>query len=136
MSSFVKHVFTFLLWVSIAWIMYLVLFGTYSLDGREIAVGDTAYTGNTTQSTAWKGVLWHMALAVEGPISRYYYDFCFLPNVHTSDYVDKALGASPNNSVYSGGNLYSTVTDLRSDSDMYNVSSVSDWSSGWVSATP
>lgn len=134
MDSFVKHVFTFLLWVSIAWIMYLVLFGTYSLNGEEIAVGDTAYTGNTTQSTAWKGVLWSMALSVESPLSGYYYDFCFIPNVHANDYVDAALGASPSGS-FPGGNLHQTATDLsRVDSDMYTPSSSSayKWSSGWT----
>lgn len=132
MDSFVKHVFTFLLWVSIAWIMYLVLFGTYGLNGQDLT-NDTAYTGNTSQIQTFRGVLWYMALAVEVPVAKYYYDFCYLPNVHANDYVDSALGGSPNSVTFGSGRLYDTATDLfTADSDMYDIGSVKKWSSGWV----
>lgn len=129
MTSFVKHVFTFLLWVSIAWITYLVLFGTYSLEGKSLVGTDSAYTGNTTQSVAWEGVLWHMARSVENPISKYYYEFCFVPNIHASDYVDSALGGSINGTVFNAGNIYATETDLSGGSDMYTFSA--GYSTGW-----
>lgn len=142
MDSFVKHVFTFLLWVTVAWILYLALFGTYSLQGVDLT-GDTAYTGNTTQQSPWKGVLWNAAIAVESPIAHYYYQFCYLPNVHAGDYVDAAIGMHPNTShtvSVTGGriNLFETVTDLSGVSDMYDVdshvaSTYNAWSTGWVS---
>lgn len=131
MDKFVKHVFTFLMWVTIAWIAYLVLFGTYSFGGRNLATGDTAYTGNTTQTNRWKGVLWHGALAVEGPISKYYYEFCYLPNIHAGDYVDEALGGSVNGSTFAGGDIYSTTTDLSGESDMYDFGGAGSYSTGW-----
>lgn len=131
MTSFTKHVFTFMIWISIAWIAYLALFGTYSLQGRNLATGDTAYTGNTSQTTAWKGVLWNAALAVENPISKYYYEFCYVPNIHAGDYVDAALGLSPSGYATTGGNtLFNTITDLQGSSDMYDASSAN-YSSGW-----
>lgn len=123
MTGFVKHVFTFLLWVTIAWIAYLVFFGTYSLDGRSLVDGSTAYTGNTEQTSEWKGVLWHAAVSSENPISKYYYEYCFLPNVHAGDYVDAALGGTARYA------LFETITDLEGDSDMYSVPS--DYSTGW-----
>lgn len=123
MTGFVKHVFTFLLWVTIAWIAYLVLFGTYSLGGRNLADGSTAYTGNTSQTNQWKGVLWNAAVASENPISKYYYEFCFVPNVRAGDYVDAALGGTANYG------LFDTITDLEGASDMYSVSP--SYSSDW-----
>lgn len=126
MNGFVKHVFTFILWVTLAWIMYLVLFGTYSLDGRNLATGDTAYTGNTRQTEEWKGVLWNAALSVETPIAKYYHEFCLIPNVHANDYIDATLGG------YSRYPLFQTPCDLSVDaSDMYDVGGASNWSTGW-----
>lgn len=131
MEGFVKHVFTFLIWVTIAWLAYLVLFGTYSLGGRDLATGDTAYTGNMTQNVAWKGVLWNAALAVETPISKYYYEFCFLPNMHAGDYVDEALGLNKNPSVFNSNNLFETETDLSgAESGTYSDLGAN-YSTGW-----
>lgn len=125
MDKMVKHVFTFLMWVTIAWLLYLVFFGTYSLQGRDMTSDGAAYTGNIDQTVAWEGVLWHAAKAIENPISKYYYEFCYLPNIHASDYVDEALGGMP-----AYGDLFSTETDLSLvNSDMYTLSP--NYSSGW-----
>lgn len=131
MRGFVKNVFTFLMWVTVAWLMYLALFGTYSFSGRDIT-GNTAYTGNMTQTTRWKGVLWNAALAVEAPISKYYYEFCLVPNIHAGDYLDSALGGHRRYDLFETASTTGTPTDLSgSDSDMYDMSSAADWSTDW-----
>ena len=128
MDKFVKTVFTFLMWATIAWLAYLVLFGTYDFDGADNTGGNN-YTGNITQHSEWKGLLWHAALSVEGPVSKYYHQFCFIPNVHAGDYIDEALGGSMNPSTYSG-HLFDTETDVSLyDSDMYEFSG--GYSTGW-----
>lgn len=118
MNNLVKNAFLVIMGVTVAMILYLVLFGTYDLNGNSL-VGTK--TGNITQVSEWKGVLWYAAEAMETPISRYYYEYCYLPNLHKDDYVDEALGGSKNFST-----LQRTTTDLSStptdDKDTYNFS--------------
>lgn len=104
MNSMVKNVFLVILGVTVAVILYLVLFGTTSLKGESL-VGKSV--GNVESVAEWEGALWHLARAVETPIARYYYEYCYLPNIHQNDYVDQALGGSPK-----VGDIQKTETDL------------------------
>ena len=128
----VKNVFLVIMGVTVAVILYLVLFGTTSLRGESL-VGKKV--GNIDSVTEWQGALWYMARAVENPISRYYYEYCYLPNIHQNDYVDQALGGTPNVS-----DIQKTETDLTRNytkpyDDLYNFPSEHDciyhYSTGW-----
>lgn len=129
MTNLVKNAFLVIMGVTVAMLLYLALFGTYDLNGNSL-VGTT--TGTITQTTEWKGALWYAAEAMENPISRYYYEYCYLPNLHKNDYVDEALGGSK-----SFSSLQKTATDLSSSptDDTYNFSTGSStfqtYSTGW-----
>lgn len=129
MTNLVKNAFLVIMGVTVAMLLYLALFGTYDLNGNSL-VGST--TGTITQTSEWKGALWYAAEAMENPISRYYYEYCYLPNLHKNDYVDEALGGSK-----SFSSLQKTATDLSSSptDDTYNFSTGSStfqtYSTGW-----
>lgn len=137
MLDIVKNVFLVIMGVTVAMFLYLALFGTNDLNGNSL-VGTK--TGNVEQNTAWQGAIWYMARAIENPISRYYFQYCYLPNVHQNDYVDEALGGSKYASYYNG-NLQHTETDLSNDGtlgnpiDFYTFTSNSNgiyhYSTGW-----
>lgn len=59
--------------------------GTFTAD----ADSDTAY-GRTVAD--WEGVWYWMCSAMEYPIAKYYYDYCYVPEVLGDYYVDDALG--------------------------------------------
>lgn len=127
MNKMVYTVFIVIMCVTIASILYLVLFGTRNLNGDSL-VGTK--TGNITQNSEWMGAIWYMAQAVETPIARHYYEYCYLPNIHANDYVDEVLGGHKNNtSYYYDGNMQKTDTDLATSSsngklpDLYTFSS-------------
>lgn len=130
MNNLVKNAFLVIMGVTVAMLLYLALFGTYDLNGNSL-VGTT--TGTITQTAEWKGALWYAAEAMENPISRYYYEYCYLPNLHKDDYVDEALGGSKSFST-----LQKTATDLSSSptDDIYNFSTGSSsvfqtYTTGW-----
>lgn len=130
MNNLVKNAFLVIMGVTVAMLLYLALFGTYDLNGNSL-VGTK--TGNITQLSEWKGALWFAAEAMENPISRYYYEYCYLPSLHKNDYVDEALGGSKTYST-----MQRTTTDLSSTptDDTYNFttggSSVfQTYSTGW-----
>lgn len=136
MINLVKNVFLTIMGVTVAMILYMVFFGTTSFDGTSL-VGTK--TGNITQTSSWQGVLWYAAESIETPISRYYYEYCYLPNIHQSDYVDEALGGIKN-SAYYNGNIQQTRTDLSYDAsnpcaDFYNfgvsLTGIPYYSTGW-----
>lgn len=129
MTNLVKNAFLVIMGVTVAMLLYLALFGTYDLNGNSL-VGTK--TGTITQTTEWKGALWYAAEAMENPISRYYYEYCYLPNLHKNDYVDEALGGSK-----SFSSIQKTPTDLSSSptDDTYSFSTGSSifqtYSTGW-----
>lgn len=136
MNNLVKTVFLVIIAVTVAMILYMVFFGTVNFNGDSL-VGTK--TGNIEQTNEWQGVLWFMARAVETPISRYYFEYCYLPNIHQNDYVDEALGGTVNTSYYNG-NIQTTKTDLKYDAsnpcaDLYEFSDLVDginhYSTGW-----
>ena len=129
MTNLVKNAFLVIMGVTVAMLLYLALFGTYDLNGNSL-VGTK--TGTIAQTTEWKGALWYAAEAMENPISRYYYEYCYLPNLHKNDYVDEALGGSK-----SFSSIQKTPTDLSSSptDDTYSFSTYSSifqtYSTGW-----
>lgn len=132
MIRMVKDVFLVIIGVTVAMILYLVLFGTYDLDGNSL-VGTK--TGNIEQTKEWQGVIWYMARSIETPISRYYFEYCYIPSVHQNDYVDEVLGGTKYVSYYDG-NLQHTKTDLSNNSkDFYNFTSgtngIYHYTTGW-----
>lgn len=89
MDSFVKQVFLMILGSTVALFLFWLFFGVKQTD------------------TWWKGALWTAAEGVEVGISRYYYDYCYLPVIHNGDGVDLSIGgrfrgSSYNNTVFSG----------------------------------
>ena len=110
MSRTLKNVFLMLACTIVALLLYFIFFGV-----------DLPAYGK------WEGLIWFSARAIEQPISRYYYEYCYLPNIHSSDYVDEALGGTP---VYT--DLYDTPANLAGDVELYNFSGVTDfYSTGW-----
>lgn len=78
----------------------------------------------------WEGALMYSSRQIEYPISKYYYSYCFLPNVHMEDSVSKSLGGRLK---ADSNNMNKTESDLStSDSDNDNFNSVPyHYSSGW-----
>jgi hypothetical protein len=130
MNSVVKNVFLLIMGVVVAMILYLVLFGTQGLNGNSL---QNTYTGSIKETHSWQGAIWFMARSVENPISRYYYEYCYLPSMHSNDYVDKALGGTT--SSYFGSDTYqSTESNLTGNVDTHNFSTdanITHWSTGW-----
>lgn len=103
MHNMVKEAFLLIMMVTIAALMYFVLFGswdndgflsekTFIYEGEDAGVG-TTYNGSAKGSNkSWQGVLWYAARVIENPIAFYYYNYCLTPNVHGNDYLDMELG--------------------------------------------
>lgn len=72
MSSMVKNVFLTLMGSIVAVMLYGMFFG----------VGE------------WNGALFYASKVVESSISRYYYEYCYLPNMHMNDSIDESLGCT------------------------------------------
>lgn len=125
MNQFVKTVFLTIMGVVAAMLLYLFLFGNRNLDGDNLYMGTANYH--------WKGALWYAAEQLETPIAKYYYEYCFLPNIHSNDYVDEALDGSKSSTYYKNGNLQLTETNLSGNNDLYTFgsSSIPHYSTGW-----
>ena len=116
MHNAIKEVFLLIMMTTLALVLYWVFFGQ--------------------ASTGHKGVLYWLCYNLEAPIAQYYYNYCYLPNVHNSDYIDMELGVQ----VY-GKSDYSQITmaDYNSTAlelQMAGVGSVytypsTHYSSGW-----
>lgn len=127
MNNLVKNVFLLMMGLVAAFLVYFMLFGNRSLDGHNIYMGSA--------NLHWKGALWYAAEQLENPISRYYYEYCYLPNIHTNDYLDEALGGTRNTGgLYYHGSMQETRTDLSGSDDLYTFHSTGDithYSTGW-----
>lgn len=137
MNNLVKNVFLLIMSVTVAMILYMVFFGTVGFNGNSL-VGEKI--GNIEQTSSWNGVIWYMARAIETPISRYYYEYCYLPNIHQNDYVDEALGGIKNSDYYYNGDIQETETDLSQSAsnpyaDLYDFhpshNGIVHYSTGW-----
>ena len=88
MHNMVKEAFLLIMMVTIAALMYFVLFGswdndgflsekTFIYEGEDAGVG-TTYNGSAKGSNkSWQGVLWYAARVIENPIAFYYYNYCY-----------------------------------------------------------
>lgn len=124
MNETVKFVFLMLMGAVVAFLLYVLFFGTVSLDGTELAGTSTDqertwFAGYT--DTHNEGVLMYASRAIETPISAYYYYYCYLPTLYSNYSMDVELSKD------SGGN--STILDAsnqgaidQTDSDLSNVS--------------
>ena len=92
MHRVLKEVFLMLLCCTVALILYFIFFGV-----------------NLAPYGTWEGLISYSARAVETPIARYYYEYCYLPNIHANDSIDEALGGTSTVS-----NLFQTPADLSS----------------------
>lgn len=108
MSKLTKGVFFTLMCAILMAVLYMVFFG----------VG------------AWEGALFYASRQIEHPISKYYYAYCYLPNVHMEDGVDVALGATL---VKDTSQIMKTESDLTSDTSDNSVFTTGyyHYSSGW-----
>ena len=95
MNDLVKNAFLMIMGATVAVILYWVFFG----------------------NGVWRGVIWFAADAVESSISRYYYEFCYLPNAHVNDYMDESLGCSI---IFPINDIQKTTSDLSS-TDLVSV---------------
>lgn len=124
MNETVKFVFLMLMGAVVAFLLYVLFFGTVSLDGTELA------GTSTDQERTWfdgytdthnDGVLMYASRAIETPISAYYYYYCYLPTLYSNYSMDVELSKD------SGGN--SAISDAinqdkinQTDSDLSDVS--------------
>ena len=116
MHNAIKEVFLLIMMTTLALVLYWVFFGQ--------------------DSTGHKGVLYWLCYNLEAPIAQYYYNYCYLPNVHNSDYIDLELGVK----MYHNKTHYSQITmaDYNStalelpmdDVNVYNYPS-NHYSAGW-----
>ena len=141
MHSIVKEAFFLIMMVTIAAMMYFILFGSFDdrafiYEGRDAGV--VTVTDGGVTSTRWEGVLWYAARQVENPIAFYYYNYCLLPNAHKNDYLDLELGCK----VYGKTNINNvTMADYRNQStSIISPSSYltypGDYSAGTVTSIP
>lgn len=124
MNETVKFVFLMLMGAVVAFLLYVLFFGTVSLDGTELSGTSTDqertwFAGYT--DTHNDGVLMYASRAIETPISAYYYYYCYLPTIYNNLSMDVELSKD------SGGN--STIIDAnnqalinQTDSDLSDVS--------------
>lgn len=104
--TLVKNAFLLIMAVMIAMSLYYICFGQ--------------------ASTGWRGLMFYSAEVVESSISRYYYEYCYLPNIHANDGLDEALGCHIGVS-----NIQSTGTELSSGYDYVSYPSSNFYTTGW-----
>lgn len=106
MQTFIKNVFLMVIGVTVALLLYHIFFGL----------------------GAWEGLIWFASRAIETPISNYYYSYCYVPDIYSSAYVDKALGgAVVNNIMRIPANLSVGSTDIVD----FSSSTYFCYSTGW-----
>lgn len=72
-----------------------------------------------------------VANAVEKPLSRFYYEYCYIPTISAYSYVDETLGIT----TYDDNNLFSIKAENYSES--YSTSTFTGrgglayWGTGW-----
>lgn len=100
-SKVLRGVFFTLACALAMFLLYYALFGSRNLSGGAIA-----------GEAEWEGALFYASRQIEHPISKYYYSYCYLPNIHMEDDIDESLGASL---VHDCDNINKTESDLQSD---------------------
>lgn len=91
MNKMVKDVFLVLMGVIVALILYYIFFGATNWNGTSIDhIGDGTQA-NYSVDTQWMGLVSYMSASVELSMSRYYYEYCYVPSVHSNDAFDLDL---------------------------------------------
>ena len=149
MHSIVREVFFLLMMVTIAALLYFVFFGVSTPDGsgwiyqgKETSIqGHDGTPGlSTTQTGPWQGVLYWMARSLENPIAYYYYNYCLVPNVHQTDYLDAELGCKIYGRDFGSlngvtGNNYNTGATIKESLDYIEYPSGSHYCSSYTCDT-
>ena len=128
-EQFVKAVFLTIMGSTVALFLYWIIFGQSLGNYSPFFVSDP----NTEK---WEGVLFYAAEAVETPISRYYYDYCYTPSIMEYSYMDSYLGlkvdsTSLKNTDLSGYTDSNNVAVYSDGASGTNSSSVAKYSTGW-----
>jgi hypothetical protein len=87
MENVIKDAFLVLMFAIIAALAYVLFFGMWNMNGDKVQ-GVDGY---------WKGALFYASDAVQTGISKYYYNYCYLPSYNVDAYVDDALGLVDSN---------------------------------------
>ena len=127
MNNLVKNAFLVLMGAVVAFILYILLFGTTDLNGNQMTEDKLTITG-VGQVSQFKGALWYAAEAMEEPIAKYYYSYCFLPAMHKDDYVDEALGITVSNK---DKDMFKTNADLSTDTPTSVGNRFRSYQTGW-----
>lgn len=118
-SKVLRGIFFTLACALAMFLLYYALFGSTNLSGGAIA-----------GTNEWEGALFYASRQIEHPISKYYYSYCYLPNIHMEDDIDASLGASIicnyDNIMSTESNLSSDISDNSVFSNLYNH-----YSDGW-----
>ena len=108
--------------VVIAAILYFIFFGatnTVSSETYEVQGG-------------WKGLIGVASDSIEISVSRYYYNYCFLPTLTMNDSTDSLLGYDKRDVNYSSEiESEGFTTSITSTSSTKGLASYSSSYSGW-----
>ena len=94
MNDVVKNVFLFLMGVIVAFVLYILFFGTTDWNGGSIVpkLGQNNDMSRTVKMNhEWMGLLFYMTASVEANMSRYYNQYCYIPTVLKYIDIDKDL---------------------------------------------
>lgn len=128
MNSLVKNAFLVLMGAVVATLLYFIFFGTTDLAGNSsMQVNEGSHV--MTFAREWKGALFYMAEAVQTPTAKYYYDYCFNPSIHSTDYLDMSLGCTAQGQT-SGGSIDLNQTDASLETEFISLPT-SSYSTGW-----
>jgi hypothetical protein len=122
MNSLVKNVFLSIMGIIVALILYYICFGATSWTGKTIDK-----IGSGTQATyetdgKWMGLVSYMCASVELSLSRYYFDYCYIPSVHSGDAIDLDLVRGDNTyGSATGSNIKDKVN--ATNKELYGLSS-------------
>ena len=89
MNNTVKNVFLMLMGTVVAVVLYYIFFGSVNLAGDDLK--DMSTGQQQLQGTEWMGLIHYMSASVELSMSRYYYEYCYLPAIHKNDALDVDL---------------------------------------------
>lgn len=71
------------------------------------------------------GTLWYMSESIQSPIAVYYHQYCYTPNMHQSDSIDKILGLQQK------WGLDDTPSDIESKTSVTYPTGVDYYSTNW-----
>ena len=123
MNKMVKDVFLVLMGVIVALILYYIFFGATNWTGNKINE-----IGSGTQATyrtdgQWMGLISYMSASVELSLSRYYYDYCYIPSVHSNDAIDIDLVRGDDTDGITVAGTNSTAKVNKVNQELYGLAS-------------